>query len=158
MVFLLKLFGNFVATLLRILVEFILCLPTIIIFPCVYLDGTPPTISNCPGDLAVPTDQSVSTAQVNWTEPTAVDNGQLISLDSDIASGSIFNLGSTVVTYTAVDSVGLVSTCQFNVTVAGKTFVIFAIFWNENHIVLLHPICNKATKLKTIMPTCMGRG
>ncbi|XP_071804899.1 uncharacterized protein [Asterias amurensis] len=90
------------------------------VFNVTIIDGTPPAISNCPGDLVVPTDQGVSTAQVNWTEPTAVDNGQLISLDSDIASGSIFNLSSTVVTYTAVDSVGLVSTCQFNVTVADK--------------------------------------
>ncbi len=86
-----------------------------------YLDGTPPAISNCPGDLTVPTDQGVSTAQVNWTEPTASDNSQMVSLDSDVASGSVFNLGLTVVTYTAVDGVGLTSTCRINVTVEGKT-------------------------------------
>ena len=62
----------------------------------------------------------MSTGLANWTQPTATDNGVLVRFDSDAAPGSSFELGSTEVTYTALDSVGLMSECRFNVTVEGK--------------------------------------
>ena len=83
-------------------------------------DGTPPVIENCPDDI------TITTGQPEWTMPTAKDNGQLVSFYSDRTSGDIFPVGRTMVTYTAVDDVGLTSECSFIVTLIGKECNLFS--------------------------------
>ena len=60
-------------------------------------------------------------AIVSWTEPTAIDDSGLVptrvSTRNPLTS---FNPGTTPVTYTFTDNLGLTSTCTFNVIVSGK--------------------------------------
>lgn len=73
-----------------------------------------PTITGCPDDivLVVPKDGS---RVVTWTEPSA--SGPCVtSFTSDFASGDVFPLGETTVTYTAAALCAAV-TCSFAVTV-----------------------------------------
>lgn len=78
-------------------------------------DTTPPEIHDCPGTVVVEAASSCEAA-ATWTPPTATDNCSA-SLSSSFAPGSIFSLGTTVVTYTASDPQGNVTTCSFNVVV-----------------------------------------
>ncbi|XP_022088734.1 LOW QUALITY PROTEIN: uncharacterized protein LOC110978223 [Acanthaster planci] len=87
------------------------------IFNVTIIDGTPPSISNCPDSFTVSTDPSQSSGQANWTEPTADDNEELVSFLADGNSGDFFPLGATLVTYVATDRAGFTATCSFNVTV-----------------------------------------
>ncbi|XP_022082302.1 mucin-2-like isoform X2 [Acanthaster planci] len=81
-------------------------------------DNVPPTINNCPNDISVTATSGANIAVVTWTEPTATDNAPgTVTLQSPTGSGSSFNLGSTVVTYTATDASGNQATCSFTVTV-----------------------------------------
>ncbi|XP_038055943.1 mucin-17-like [Patiria miniata] len=77
-----------------------------------------PVISNCPMNITLPSDNTTSTTIVSWTPPTATDNsGDPVTLDVTTEPGSPFGLGVSVVTYTATDAAGLVSTCDFSVTI-----------------------------------------
>ena len=58
---------------------------------------------------------------MSWTPPTASDNsGETVTLTSDYSPGDTFPIGTTVVTYTAMDAYGNVATSSFNVVVTGK--------------------------------------
>ncbi|MDT8401059.1 MAG: gliding motility-associated C-terminal domain-containing protein [Bacteroidales bacterium] len=80
-------------------------------------DITDPVISNCPADITVPADPVSCDAAVSWTEPTASDNCSLASFTTSHAPGTVFAIGTTSVTYTAVDDCGNTATCSFNVNV-----------------------------------------
>ena len=55
---------------------------------------------------------------VNFPTPTATDNSGQVTVTTDIASGSTFNVGTpTTVTATATDAAGHTATCTFKVTV-----------------------------------------
>ena len=86
-------------------------------------DDENPTISGTPADITQNTDAGLCTTAVTWTEPTAADNCPGVSLSSDIASGTAFNLGTTTVTYTATDTSGNTVSTTFNVTVTSKLLV-----------------------------------
>ncbi|MFM9057499.1 MAG: HYR domain-containing protein, partial [Bacteroidota bacterium] len=77
-------------------------------------DNILPVISGCPSNI------TKCGAVATWTAPTATDNCSLASLTSSHASGSSFPVGTTVVTYTATDVAGNVSTCSFNVTITAS--------------------------------------
>ncbi len=81
-------------------------------------DITPPEIMNCPTDITVTT--SGTTAIVTWIEPTAVDDCGLEWIMSDHLPGEAFPLGTTLVTYTAVDDCENVAPCTFTVTVESE--------------------------------------
>jgi hypothetical protein len=80
-------------------------------------DTTPPTIT-CPASITVPA-TGVGGAVVTF-DVTAADNCPGVNLSSSPASGTLFPIGMTVVTSTATDAAGNVSTCGFTVTVTGQ--------------------------------------
>jgi hypothetical protein len=90
-------------------------------FTITVTDNQRPVISNCPADIIQSADAGECTAVVNWTEPTATDNCTAagdITWTKSHTPGSVFDLGSTLVTYTAHDANGNVSNeCTFNITV-----------------------------------------
>ncbi|MCF8274575.1 MAG: HYR domain-containing protein, partial [Flavobacteriaceae bacterium] len=70
--------------------------------------------------------QEISTgcdAVVTWTEPTASDNCAITSFSqtAGLASGSTFPVGTTKVTYTAVDASGNIAKMSFDVSVVDLT-------------------------------------
>jgi gliding motility-associated-like protein len=85
-------------------------------FTVTVTDNTPPVIASCPSNInlfAAANCRAVAT----WTAPTATDNCSVASLTGSHTSGQEFNLGSTMVTYTATDAAGNLSTCSFVVSV-----------------------------------------
>ena len=99
-------------------------------FTVTVTDNTPPDIyycgndpdcdppeGTCPPDQTVSTDPGECTAVVNWLEPIALDNCGVASFGPDLPSGSLFPLGVTVVTYSASDNAGNLTTCTFQITV-----------------------------------------
>ena len=80
-------------------------------------DDERPVIADCPVDFTVTAPYGSMSIPVNWTSPTATDNCNLVSFNSNLNSNDIFNLGTTQVQYIAIDSGGNRDTCEFNVTV-----------------------------------------
>ncbi|HTF03751.1 MAG TPA: HYR domain-containing protein, partial [Bacteroidia bacterium] len=80
-------------------------------------DNEAPVINSCPSNTTVPANNTGCTAIVNWTVPGATDNCVSATLASTHNPGDVFPLGTTTVTYTAIDGSGNSSTCSFNVTV-----------------------------------------
>ncbi len=80
------------------------------------MDMTAPEIIGLPEDITIDSDQSC-TAIVTWPDPSATDNCGLQSLMSNITSGSVFDVGTTQVIYTAIDACGNISMGSFDVTV-----------------------------------------
>ncbi len=78
-------------------------------------DTQDPTIA-CPNDIVVAT----NCHSISWPEAGAGDNCGIDTLTSNIPSGSSFGVGTTAVTYTAVDNCGNSIACSFNVTVQGE--------------------------------------
>ncbi len=83
------------------------------------VDTTPPTI-NCPANIMVslPPNSTTTSMVVNYTAPTATDTcSATVNVTATPASGSVFPVGTTVVTATATDPAGNTSTCTFTVMV-----------------------------------------
>ncbi|MBI1835872.1 MAG: HYR domain-containing protein, partial [Flavobacteriia bacterium] len=79
-------------------------------------DVQPPVIS-CPADTTIFNVPSQCYADINYAAPTAVDNCGISSIVMTIglASGSMFPLDTTLVTFVATDVNGLTAQCTFNV-------------------------------------------
>ena len=76
-------------------------------------DNDPPHITDCPSSVTL-----VDTDPVyNWSQPDISDDCGIDTIYSDFQSGHSFPLGTTEVTYTAIDHCGNSSTCSFSVTV-----------------------------------------
>jgi hypothetical protein len=86
-------------------------------FVITVVDTTPPTIHNMPPDMTVES-TSPGGAIVTWPPPNATD---IVDVTVPVfcvpASGSLFPLGSTVVTCTATDAHGNAASASFTVTV-----------------------------------------
>lgn len=80
-------------------------------------DVEKPRIENMPSTIDVNQDAGKSYATVSWPEPTAVDNVGVVSFTSNYTSGSQFNVGETVVTYTATDAANNSYSQSFTITV-----------------------------------------
>lgn len=78
-------------------------------------DTEAPTV-NCPANITTSNDAGLCSAVVNFSA-TAFDNCSDVTPVFDIASGSIFNVGTTTVTASATDGVNLTGSCSFTVTV-----------------------------------------
>ncbi|MBK7337308.1 MAG: HYR domain-containing protein [Saprospirales bacterium] len=76
-------------------------------------DNEDPEILNCPADP----DPICGSGPVSWPAPTADDNCGIASFSSNYDPNDVFPVGSTEVTYTAVDNSGNTVTCTFTVVV-----------------------------------------
>lgn len=85
------------------------------------LDDNGPVITNCPSDQTIPFDSPGCTAVSNWSEPAVTDDcpGSILSTLSHTA-GSLFQHGTTPVTYTFIDTAGNSSYCVFNINVTSN--------------------------------------
>lgn len=92
-------------------------------------DNEAPMFTTCPGNQNVNTDTGVCFATVSGIDVVVSENCQIDSISYVVsgvttasglndASGTEFNLGTSTVTYTAVDTSGNFSTCQFTVNVS----------------------------------------
>jgi len=83
-------------------------------------DITPPSIT-CPADITVEAgqiDMGECGAIVTWNDPVTDDNCDMdVQTTSGYDPGDFFAIGTTEVTYFAVDDAGNVDSCKFNVTV-----------------------------------------
>ena len=91
-------------------------------------DVTPPVFTSCPSDIHASINVS-STVLVNWTEPVALDNGdlapQVTSVPPGIRPPHNFNK-TTLVVYTARDASGNKKECSFKVVLEGECELDFA--------------------------------
>ncbi len=87
------------------------------------LDTISPTVSNCPTDISINTNNTGCTGIATWTAPTFNDNCSFTSTSTH-NSGDVFPVGITTVTYTVSDPSGNSNTCQFTVTVTDDIAVV----------------------------------
>ncbi|EDP69838.1 CHU large protein; uncharacterized [Flavobacteriales bacterium ALC-1] len=80
------------------------------------VDTTGPTIT-CPANIVASNDLNSCGAVVNFTASATDSCGGIFSLTYDIASGSVFPIGTTTVNVIATDVCDNQSTCSFTVTV-----------------------------------------
>ena len=85
-------------------------------FTVTVTEDVPPIITGCPSDIGISLPLGQCSTTAFWVLPSAADNCLLDTLFSSHASGDIFQAGITVVTYTAIDAAGNVTTCSFSVT------------------------------------------
>ncbi len=78
-------------------------------------DNTAPELVSCVTDFTIAANNNCE-AIADWDEPVFEDCTSL-SLSSDVPLGSLLPIGETTVTYTAIDSLGLSTSCSFIVTV-----------------------------------------
>lgn len=77
-------------------------------------------MSGVPSNITKTVDScGASTANVTWTDPTVSDNSGSVTLTSSHSSGTDFSVGSTVVTFTAVDPASNMVTGMFTITIEG---------------------------------------
>ena len=87
-------------------------------FNVVVADTEIPGVVNCPVDITVNNDPGLCSAVVNYTAPTVTDNCSGATISGSHNSGDAFPLGTTAVTYSALDASGNAAVaCTFNVTV-----------------------------------------
>ena len=131
-------------------------------FTVTVTDDTLPVISGA-DDITIPLPSDASTVIVEY-DVTATDNsGQSITPDCTHESGSLFELGETIVTCTAEDSDNNIETATFTVTVTDETPPTFAA--TADHTATLPSGSNKVRVTYTvtatdnsgedITPTCM---
>ncbi len=88
-------------------------------FSITIIDNQVPVIQNCPSNIAIGNNPGQCGGTATWTTPTVSDNcpGAVLSQTAGGASGSVFPLGTTTVSYLVTDASGNTATCQFIVTV-----------------------------------------
>lgn len=80
-------------------------------------DNISPILANCPSNITQNNDIGACGALVTWAAPLATDNCPVV-LSATHNSGDFFALGTTTVTYTAIDASGNTTTCSFDVTIS----------------------------------------
>ena len=86
-------------------------------FTVTVTDDEVPVISGMPTNITQTADAGQCTADVTWTAPTASDICGIASFTADATSGDAFAVGTTTVTYTAIDVNGNTATGSFDITV-----------------------------------------
>ncbi|MEJ5385715.1 MAG: HYR domain-containing protein, partial [Fimbriimonadales bacterium] len=82
------------------------------------VDTTPPVV-RCPDDIVVQADPKECFVEVTWRAKADDDCDPNPRLVCNPPSGSLFPLGTTIVTCTATDRCGNTASCSFRVTVLG---------------------------------------
>lgn len=80
------------------------------------LDKTPPVIWDCPKNITVEPNEDCE-AIVSWSPPGVMDNCSPVSVLASHAPGSVFQEGTTTVTYTVLDECGNKANCSFTITI-----------------------------------------
>ncbi|TPV33434.1 HYR domain-containing protein [Paucihalobacter ruber] len=85
----------------------------------VTVNDTQAPVITCPTDISTTVDFGVTSKVITYELPTAIDNCGIptIELISGLASGALFPLGTTTVTYRATDAANNTADCSFTVTV-----------------------------------------
>jgi len=89
-------------------------------FTVTVLDVEQPQISGMPADIVVTNEFGLCGAVVSWDEPSVTDCSDLASVTASLANGSFFEVGDSLVTYTAIDTYGNETSASFNVNVVDK--------------------------------------
>jgi hypothetical protein len=88
-------------------------------------DVVAPTISNVPSNITVGNDAGSCDAAVTYTMPSVSDNCSGATISSSHPSGTVFPLGTTLVTFTATDAAGNSTNATFEVTVEDQEAPVF---------------------------------
>ena len=86
-------------------------------FTVTVTDNESPVISNMPANISQSNDAGVCAGAVTWPMPSATDNCSVSSFTSTHSPGDQFAVGTTTVTYTAIDGSNNTTTASFNVTI-----------------------------------------
>lgn len=92
----------------------------------IVVDAVAPAIAGMPADMTLNADAGLCTTTATWTVPTSIDECGIASFTADAASGDVFTVGTTTVTYTAVDNNGNTTTASFDVTVVDNQLPVIA--------------------------------
>ncbi len=88
-------------------------------------DVTAPTFTSCPQNVTAQVTGDDCDATVNFNTPNAFDSCGEVEFIGSHDSGDTFPVGTTAVTYLAIDESGNTATCEFNVTVTNNQPVTF---------------------------------
>lgn len=81
-------------------------------------DIQPPAV-NCPANVSV---NAIGCSQsINWLPPVVSDNCSVSTVNPNIPSGSVFNVGVSTITYSVSDVWGNTNSCSFTVTLSDIT-------------------------------------
>src|SRR5439155_23572632 len=94
-----------------------------------------PPLINCPADIITTNDPGRCSAPVSF-EVSAIDDCGSAYVVCDNPNGSIFRVGTTTVTCTAMDTSSNIATCTFTVTVRDT----------EGPLVACRPVANPLNK------------
>ncbi|MGB2987674.1 MAG: HYR domain-containing protein, partial [Phycisphaerae bacterium] len=99
--------------------------PNLFDLPVININGTPPSLTGCPGDINVGADPGLFTAVVTWPAPTAMDSCDgTVAVSCDPPSLTVFSVGMTHVTCSAMNSCGVPVSCSFDVTVESAVLTV----------------------------------
>lgn len=84
-------------------------------FTVTVTETVPPLILGCPTDRIILLGTGDCDTTVFWDPPLATDNCLIGTLTSTHTPGSVFQAGTTTVTYTATDASGNATTCEFDI-------------------------------------------
>jgi large repetitive protein len=87
-------------------------------FDVTVVDAEDPVIT-CPSDITQNNDPGICGAVVTFADPVGTDNcpGASTAQSAGLTSGSLFPLGTSVITYTVTDAAGNSTDCSFNIIV-----------------------------------------
>lgn len=84
-------------------------------FQVIVTESVPPIILGCPADVVVSLPPVDCDTVIFWDEPFATDNCLFDTMVTTAQPGSLFQAGTTIVTYTAYDAAGNTSVCTFSI-------------------------------------------
>lgn len=85
-------------------------------FTITVLDNEKPAMT-CPAPITLFNDEGLCAAFISWDTPIPTDNCQMASLTVNHPPNNYYDVGTTVVTYTAKDIYDNTRVCDFNITV-----------------------------------------
>ncbi|MEK6677367.1 MAG: HYR domain-containing protein, partial [Planctomycetota bacterium] len=93
--------------------------------PPIQVNGTPPVLTGCPGNMSAGFDDGEFSGTVSFVPPTAMDGCDgAVSVTCNPPPGFAFPSGTTPVTCSAQNSCGVSASCGFNVTVVPSTVTV----------------------------------